>query len=206
MGALGGLNAVQGVEIGAGFAVVERRGSENNDPIRAGGYQGNSHGGLIGGITTGMPLVFRVGFKPTSTIAKPQQSVRKDLERDRLQPAQRAARSLRGRARRRDAGIAPRHRADERRPDARRRAGDASALPAFPAGRRNMNAATSSVPWLFAMKGHPATGKSAVAHALAQRLHIPLIDKDDIKDVVLGLPNANDLAYAAMWQIAGCRN
>ena len=79
MGALGGLNAVQGVEIGAGFAVVERRGSQNNDPIRAGGYQGNTHGGLIGGITTGMPLVFRVGFKPTSTIVKPQQSVRKDL-------------------------------------------------------------------------------------------------------------------------------
>lgn len=79
MGALGGLNAVQGVEIGAGFAVVERRGSQNNDPIRSSGYQSNTHGGLIGGITTGMPLVFRVGFKPTSTIAKPQQSVRKDL-------------------------------------------------------------------------------------------------------------------------------
>jgi chorismate synthase len=80
MGILGGLNAVQGVEIGAGFAVVERHGSENNDPIRAGGYQANSHGGLIGGITTGMPLVLRVGFKPTSTIVKSQQSVRKDLE------------------------------------------------------------------------------------------------------------------------------
>ena len=80
MGALGGLNAVQGVEIGAGFAVVERRGSKNNDPIRAGGYQANSHGGLIGGVTTGMPIVLRVGFKPTSTIAKPQQSVRKNLE------------------------------------------------------------------------------------------------------------------------------
>lgn len=80
MGVLGGLHAVQGVEIGAGFAVVARRGSENNDPIRTAGYQANSHGGLIGGITTGMPLVFRVGFKPTSTIAKPQQSVRKNLE------------------------------------------------------------------------------------------------------------------------------
>jgi len=79
MGALGGLNAVQGVEAGAGFAVVERRGSENNDPIRSSGYQRNSHGGLLGGVTTGMPLVFRVGFKPTSTIVKPQQSVRKDL-------------------------------------------------------------------------------------------------------------------------------
>jgi chorismate synthase len=80
MGTLGGLNAVQGVEIGGGFDVVARRGSENNDPIRSSGYQGNSHGGLLGGITTGMPLVLRVGFKPTSTIVKPQQSVRKNLK------------------------------------------------------------------------------------------------------------------------------
>jgi chorismate synthase len=80
MGALGGLNAVQGVEVGAGFAVAARRGSENNDPIRHAGYQANSHGGLLGGITTGMPLTFRVAFKPTSTLAKPQQSVRKNLE------------------------------------------------------------------------------------------------------------------------------
>jgi chorismate synthase len=80
MGILGGLNAVQSCEIGAGLRVVERRGSENNDPIRHSGYQRNSHGGLIGGITTGMPLVCRVGFKPTSTIVKPQQSVRKNLE------------------------------------------------------------------------------------------------------------------------------
>ena len=80
MGALGGLNAVQSVEVGAGAAVIQRLGSQNNDPIRGDGYQANSHGGLIGGITTGMPLVFRVGFKPTSTINKPQQSVRKNLD------------------------------------------------------------------------------------------------------------------------------
>ena len=80
MGALGGLNAVQSCEIGAGREVITRRGSENNDPIRSTGYQTNSHGGLLGGITTGMPLVCRVGFKPTSTIVKPQQSVRKNLE------------------------------------------------------------------------------------------------------------------------------
>jgi chorismate synthase len=80
MGSLGGLNAVQSCEIGDGYDVVARRGSENNDPIRSTGYQGNSHGGLIGGMTTGMPLVFRVGFKPTSTIVKPQESVRKNLE------------------------------------------------------------------------------------------------------------------------------
>jgi chorismate synthase len=80
MGALGGLHAVQSCEIGSGLEVVERRGSENNDPIRHSGYQSNRHGGLLGGVTTGMPLVFRVGFKPTSTIARPQQSVRKNLE------------------------------------------------------------------------------------------------------------------------------
>ncbi len=80
MGALGGLHAVQSCEIGSGAEVVTRRGSENNDPIRRTGYQSNHQGGLIGGITTGMPLVCRVGFKPTSTIVKPQLSVRKNLE------------------------------------------------------------------------------------------------------------------------------
>lgn len=80
MGALGGLNAVQSCEAGDGIAVIERLGSENNDPIRSDGYTANSHGGLLGGITTGMPLVFRVGFKPTSTINKKQQSVRKNLQ------------------------------------------------------------------------------------------------------------------------------
>ena len=80
MGALGGLNAVQSCEVGDGVHVISRRGSENNDPIRSSGYQANSHGGLIGGMTTGSPLVCRVGFKPTSTILKPQHSVRKNLE------------------------------------------------------------------------------------------------------------------------------
>ena len=80
MGALGGLNAVQSCEVGAGIEVINRLGSENNDPIRKSGYTANSHGGLIGGMTTGMPLVFRVGFKPTSTINKRQKSVRKNLD------------------------------------------------------------------------------------------------------------------------------
>jgi chorismate synthase len=80
MGALGGLNAARSCEIGSGLEVVGRRGSENNDPIRRTGYQSNHHGGMLGGITTGMPLVGRVGFKPTSSIAVPQRSVRKDLE------------------------------------------------------------------------------------------------------------------------------
>lgn len=80
MGALGGLNAVQSCEVGDGVEVISRKGSENNDPIRSFGYQTNSHGGLIGGVTTGSPLVCRVGFKPTSTILKTQDSVRKNLE------------------------------------------------------------------------------------------------------------------------------
>lgn len=80
MGSLGGLNAAESCEIGDGVQVVERLGSDNNDAIRSSGYVTNSHGGLLGGITTGMPVVCRVGFKPTSTINLPQQSVRKNLE------------------------------------------------------------------------------------------------------------------------------
>ena len=77
MGALGGLHAVQSCEMGAGKDVVQRKGSENNDPIRQDGYQSNHHGGLLGGITTGNPLVFTVGFKPTSSISLPQESITK---------------------------------------------------------------------------------------------------------------------------------
>ncbi len=79
MGSLGGLHAVQACEVGAGAQVAQRLGSENNDAIRQTGYTGNNHGGLLGGITTGKPLVCRVSFKPTSTIALTQQSVRKDF-------------------------------------------------------------------------------------------------------------------------------
>ena len=80
MGTMGGLHAVQSCEIGSGFDVVARQGSGNNDPIRSTGYQGNHHGGLLGGVTTGMPLICRGGSKPAASIAIPQQSVRKDLE------------------------------------------------------------------------------------------------------------------------------
>lgn len=79
MGALGGLNAARSCEVGAGLDVVARRGSQNNDPIRTSGFQSNHHGGMLGGITTGMPLVCRVGFKPTASIRLPQHSVRQDL-------------------------------------------------------------------------------------------------------------------------------
>ena len=80
MGTLGGLHAVQSCEVGSGSEVIARKGSANNDPIRALGYTSNHHGGMLGGITTGMPIVCRVGFKPTSSIKLPQESVRKNLD------------------------------------------------------------------------------------------------------------------------------
>ena len=79
MSTLGGLHAVNACEVGAGAEVVRRKGSENNDLIRSDGYQSNNHGGMLGGMTTGKPIVARIGFKPTSTINLKQQSVRKDL-------------------------------------------------------------------------------------------------------------------------------
>ena len=79
MGSLGGLHAVRAVEVGAGSDVVTRLGSQNNDAIRSAGYHTNHHGGMLGGVTTGRPVVSRVSFKPTSTIHLVQQSVRKDL-------------------------------------------------------------------------------------------------------------------------------
>ncbi len=80
MGSLGGLHAARACEVGAGADVANRLGSQNNDPIRSDGYQSNNHGGMLGGISTGMPLVARVSFKPTSTITHDQKSVRKNLE------------------------------------------------------------------------------------------------------------------------------
>ena len=75
--------AVKGVEFGSGFAAARLRGSENNDPfvLRSGRVETatNHCGGLLGGVTDGMPLVFRAAFKPTPSIAKRQKSV--DLER-----------------------------------------------------------------------------------------------------------------------------
>lgn len=77
--ALFGIPAVKGVEFGAGFAVAEMRGSENNDPFYYDGdtvkTRTNHAGGILGGITNGMPLVFRAAVKPTPSIARVQDSV-----------------------------------------------------------------------------------------------------------------------------------
>jgi predicted kinase len=55
--------------------------------------------------------------------------------------------------------------------------------------------------FLLVMKGHPGTGKSTLAQALARALRWPLLDKDDVKDHTLGLPEGNTLAYAVLWQM-----
>ena len=77
--ALFAIPAVKGVEFGSGFSAARRRGEENNDPftIRDGKIVTvtNNAGGILGGISNGMPIVVRVAVKPTSSIAKTQQTV-----------------------------------------------------------------------------------------------------------------------------------
>ncbi len=71
--------AVKGFEVGLGFGSSKIRGSENNDQLTVDNgkitTKTNNAGGINGGITNGMPIVFRAGFKPTPSIAKPQTSV-----------------------------------------------------------------------------------------------------------------------------------
>lgn len=80
-----GIPAVKGVEFGKGFAAADMRGSQHNDPYRmsAGAvcFESNNAGGILGGISTGEPLVMRAAFKPTSSIFVEQHSV--DLQEGR---------------------------------------------------------------------------------------------------------------------------
>ena len=77
--ALFGIPAVKGVEFGLGFGSSQLHGSENNDPFTVEDGKitavSNRAGGILGGITTGMPLTLRVALKPTPSISKPQQTV-----------------------------------------------------------------------------------------------------------------------------------
>ncbi|MBL8535911.1 MAG: chorismate synthase [Hyphomonadaceae bacterium] len=79
-GALMSINAVKGVEIGAGFAAAALTGAQNADEMRAGAdgkprFLSNHAGGVLGGISTGQPIVARVAIKPTSSILTPRQTV-----------------------------------------------------------------------------------------------------------------------------------
>ena len=73
--ALMSINAVKGVEIGDGFAVVEQRGSQHRDEITPEGFLSNHAGGVLGGISTGQDLIARIALKPTSSILKPGRTV-----------------------------------------------------------------------------------------------------------------------------------
>ncbi|MBN8955788.1 MAG: chorismate synthase [Rhizobiales bacterium] len=79
-GALMGINAVKGVEIGAGFAAAAYSGEDNSDEIRMGNdgrprFLSNHAGGVLGGISTGQPVVARFAVKPTSSILNPRRTV-----------------------------------------------------------------------------------------------------------------------------------
>jgi chorismate synthase len=78
-GALMGINAVKGVEIGDGFAAAGLRGEENADEMRMAegevAFLSNHAGGILGGISTGQPIVARFAVKPTSSILTPRRTV-----------------------------------------------------------------------------------------------------------------------------------
>lgn len=73
--AMMGINAVKGVEIGAGFACVTQKGSEHGDELLPDGFASNHAGGVLGGISTGQPIVVELAIKPTSSIRLPRRSI-----------------------------------------------------------------------------------------------------------------------------------
>jgi chorismate synthase len=75
--AMMGINAVKGVEIGAGFASVAQRGTQHGDELTPQGFATNNAGGVLGGISTGQPITVHIAIKPTSSIHAPKNSVTK---------------------------------------------------------------------------------------------------------------------------------
>ncbi|WP_343654124.1 chorismate synthase, partial [Herbaspirillum sp.] len=76
--ALMGINAVKGVEIGAGFRSVAQKGSEHGDALTPEGFVGNNAGGILGGISTGQDITASIAIKPTSSIRTPRPSIDKN--------------------------------------------------------------------------------------------------------------------------------
>jgi chorismate synthase len=81
LGRMLGIGAVKGVEVGAGFAVKDMTGSQNNDQMKAEKgkviFESNNAGGITGGLSTGEPIIVRLTIKPTPTIARPQRTIDK---------------------------------------------------------------------------------------------------------------------------------
>jgi chorismate synthase len=73
--AMMGINAVKGVEVGAGFSSIEQKGSEHGDEMTPQGFLSNHAGGVLGGISTGQDILVQMAVKPTSSIRIPRQSV-----------------------------------------------------------------------------------------------------------------------------------
>jgi chorismate synthase len=69
------INAVKGVEIGAGFAAVEQKGAEHGDEMTPAGFVGNNNGGVLGGISTGQDVTVSLALKPTSSIRLPRRTI-----------------------------------------------------------------------------------------------------------------------------------
>ncbi len=73
--AMMGINAVKGVEIGAGFASVTQRGTTHGDELSPQGFRNNNAGGVLGGISTGQDITVSIAIKPTSSIRSPRESI-----------------------------------------------------------------------------------------------------------------------------------
>jgi chorismate synthase len=73
--AMMGINAVKGVEIGAGFAAIEQKGSQHRDEMSPAGFLSNNAGGMLGGISSGQDIVVSIALKPTSSIVIPGRTI-----------------------------------------------------------------------------------------------------------------------------------
>ena len=76
--AMMGINAVKGVEIGAGFRSVAQKGTEHGDELTPQGFASNNAGGVLGGISTGQDITVSIAIKPTSSIRTPRRSIDKE--------------------------------------------------------------------------------------------------------------------------------
>jgi len=74
-GAMMSINAVKGVEIGAGFASILQKGSEHGDEMTPAGFLSNNNGGVLGGISTGQDVTVSIALKPTSSIRLPRRTI-----------------------------------------------------------------------------------------------------------------------------------